>query len=159
MPPVNLNSQPQAPPDVDATEVGGLAVLSADLKGNITSCNQDALKIFGCSAADVRGRTLAAFISGEDGTEQSQLHKTMLAEVLEDGQYRSSHRCQNRAEKQFTAELTVTLLRDGKSVPVGMVALLSVAKARPNLSSVQTKAQASEGSEEDEAAHIRLARD
>ncbi len=154
MPPVNLNSQPQAPPDVDATEIGGLAVLSADLNGNITSCNQDALKIFGWSAADVRGRTLAAFISGEDGTEQGQLHKTMLAEVLQDGQYRSSHRCQNRAEKQFTAELTVTLLRDGKSVPVGMVALLSVAKARPNLSSVQTKAQASEGSEEDEAAHI-----
>ena len=154
MPPVNLNSQPQRP-IVDAGAVGGVAVLSADVKGKVTSCNDVALKIFDCTAAEVLGRTLAAFITGKDGTEQSQLQKTILTAVLQHGQYRSSHSCQNKAEKDFTAELTVTLLRDGKSTPAGMVALLSIAAEKSNLGfsnqgSVPTKAH---GGDEDEAAH------
>jgi transcriptional regulator with PAS, ATPase and Fis domain len=149
MPPVNLNSQLQRP-IVDAGSVGGIAVLSADVKGKVTSCNDVALKIFDCTAAEVLGRTLAAFISGKDGAGQSQFQKTMLTAVLEDGQYRSSHSCQNKLEKNFTADLTVTLLRDGKSAPIGMVALLSVAEEKSNLGSVPTKAQ---NPDEDEAAH------
>jgi PAS domain S-box-containing protein len=152
MPPVNLNSQPQSSPGSTphAGAVGGIAVLSADVKGKVTSCNDAALRIFGCTAAEVLGRTLAAFISGKDGAEQSQLQKTLLTAVLEDGQYRSSHLWQKKAEKNFTADLTVTLLRDGKSAPIGMVALLSVAAEKSNLGSVQTKTQ---NPEEDEAAH------
>jgi PAS domain S-box-containing protein len=169
MPPVNLNSQPQEPL-VDARAVSGIAVLSADLKGKITGCNDAALKIFGCTAAEVLGKTLAALISAERGNGQSQLQKTMLTEVLEDGQYRSSYSFQNKAAKDLTAELTVTLLRDGKSAPAAMVALFSVPDDRLNLSSVnvssvnldsaQTKAQGTarvgvqgtEGAEEDEGA-------
>jgi PAS domain S-box-containing protein len=152
MPPVNLNSQPQSSPGSTphAGAVGGIAVLSADVKGKVTSCNDAALRIFGCTAAEVLGRTLAAFISGKDGAEQSQLQKTLLTAVLEDGQYRSSHLWQKKAEKNFTADLTVTLLRDGKSAPIGMVALLSVAAEKSSLGSVQTKTQ---NPEEDEAAH------
>jgi PAS domain S-box-containing protein len=152
MPPVNLNSQPQSSPGSTphAGAVGGIAVLSADVKGKVTSCNDAALRIFGCTAAEVLGRTLASFISGKDGAEQSQLQKTMLTAVLEDGQYQSSHSWQNKAEKNFTADLTVTLLRDGKSAPIGMVALLSVAAEKSSLGSVQTKTQ---NPEEDEAAH------
>ena len=152
MPPVNLNSQPQSSSGSTphAGAVGGIAVLSADVKGKVTSCNDAALRIFGCTAAEVLGRTLAAFISGKDGAEQSQLQKTMLTAVLEDGQYRSSHLWQKKAEKNFTADLTVTLLRDGKSAPIGMVALLSLAAEKSNLGSVQTKTQ---NPEEDEAAH------
>jgi PAS domain S-box-containing protein len=149
MPPANLNSQPQEPP-VDPRAVGGIAVLSADLKGKITGCNDAALKIFGCAAAEVLGQALAAFISGKRGNGQSQLQKTMITAVLEDGQYRSSHSCQNKAGKDFAAELTVTLLRDVKSAPVGMVALLSVAEEKLILADLPTKAQSSE---EDEAAH------
>lgn len=149
MPPVNLNSQLQRP-IVDAGAVVGIAVLSADMKGKVTSCNDVALRIFGCTAADVLGRTLVAFISGKDGAEQSQLQKTMLTAVLKDGQYRSSHSCQNKAEKNFTADLTVTLLRDGKSAPAGMVALLSAAKEQSNLGPLPAKAQ---NPEDDEAAH------
>jgi PAS domain S-box-containing protein len=152
MPPVNLNSQPQSSPGSTphAGAVGGIAVLSADVKGKVTSCNDAALRIFGCTAAEVLGRTLASFISGKDGADQSQLQKTMLTAVLEDGQYQSSHSWQNKAEKNFTADLTVTLLRDGKSAPIGMVALLSVAAEKSSLGSVQTKTQ---NPEEDEAAH------
>jgi transcriptional regulator with PAS, ATPase and Fis domain len=135
--------------------VARIAVLSADVKGKVMSCNDAALKIFDCTAAEILGRTLAAFISGKDGAVQSQLQKTMLTAVLEHGQYRSSHSCQNKVEKNFTADLTVTLLRDGKSAPAGMVALLSVAAEKSNLGfsnqgSVPTKAH---GADEDEAAH------
>jgi PAS domain S-box-containing protein len=152
MPPVNLNSQPQSSPGLTphAGAVGGIAVLSADVKGKVTSCNDAALRIFGCTAAEVLGRTLASFISGKDGADQSQLQKTVLTAVLEDGQYQSSHSWQNKAEKNFTADLTVTLLRDSKSAPIGMVALLSVAVEKSNLGSAQTKTQ---NPEEDEAAH------
>jgi len=158
MPPVNLNSQPQEPPQrptLDAAAVGGIAVLSADTKGKITGCNDAALKIFGCTAAQVLGRTLAAFISGKDGAEQIQLQKTMLNAVLQDGEYRSSRPCQNKAEKEFTAQLTIALLRDGKSAPVGMVALLSVAGEKSSPASVSAKAQGAkeQGAEEDETAH------
>jgi transcriptional regulator with PAS, ATPase and Fis domain len=134
----------------DTGSVGGIAVLFADPKGKITSCNDVALKIFDCTAAEVLGRTLASFITGKDGAEQSQLQKTMLAAVLEHGQYRFSHSCQDKAEKNFTAELTVTWLRDGKSAPVGMVALLSSAKEKSNVGAFATKAQ---NPDEDEAAH------
>jgi PAS domain S-box-containing protein len=150
MSPVNLNSQPQEPPQKPPVDVGGIAVLSADVKGKITSCNDAALRIFGRTAAEVLGRTLAAFISGKDGAEQSQLQKTVLAAVLRDGQYRFSYSCQNKGEKGFPADLTVTLLRDGKSAPVGMVALLSVTEQKSNPGSVPAKAQ---GGDEDEEAH------
>jgi two-component system nitrogen regulation response regulator NtrX len=170
MPPVNLNSQPQAPPVVgsdtgrpgseygsetlraaifDAGAAGEIAVLSADLEGKITGCNEPALKIFGGSAAEVPGRTLAAFISGEDGVEQRRQQKTMLAAVLKDGQYRSSHRRHTRSERDFIAELSVTLLRDSGSAPAAMVALISVAEEKTNLGSVPVQAH---GKEEDETA-------
>jgi PAS domain S-box-containing protein len=148
MPPVNLNSQPQPSP-VEAGAVAGIAVLSTDVKGKITSCNDAALKMFGCSTSEVLGRTLGALISAKTGAEQNQLQKTILAAVLEAGQYRSLHSCQNQ-EKDFTADLTVTLLRDGKSAPAGMVALLSVAKEKSFAPSATTKAQSLD---EDEAAH------
>jgi len=163
MPPVNLNSQPQGPPTrstPDADEAGGIAVLSTDAKGKITGCNAAVLKILGRSAAEVLGRTLASFLSGKDGAGQTQLQKTMLTAVMQGGQYRSSHSCQNKAEKTFTADVTVTLLRDAKSAPAGMVAMFSVAEEKSTPGSISTKApvaraqSANEQSpDEDEAAH------
>jgi PAS domain S-box-containing protein len=165
MSPVKFNSQSQVPPVADAGAVEGVAVLSADVEGNITGCNQDALAIFGCTAAEVLGRTVAAFVTERAGAEQRQLQKTMLAAVLKHGQYRSAQSYRNKSEKEFTAELSVTLLRDDKSAPVGMVALISVAEARSSLASAPAKVQRSQeprsresgshdsGSEEDETAH------
>ena len=126
--------------------------MSADLEGNVTGCNQAAVKIFGCTPAEVLGRTLAAFISGDDGAEQRQLQKTMLAAVLQDGQYRSSLRCKNKAQRNFTAELSVTLLRDSGSAPIGMVAMISVAEEKSNLPAALNKGQGADA-EEDEKAH------
>jgi transcriptional regulator with PAS, ATPase and Fis domain len=159
MPPVKLNSQRQGLPQQSMSDaadaVGGIAVLSADAKGKITGCNAAALKIFDCSAAEVLGRTVASFISGKNGTEQSQLQKTILAAVLEAGQYRSSHSCQTKAEKTFTAELTVTLLHDAKSAPIGMVVLIVMGEEKSSAVAVSTKGQVAkeQAADEDEAAH------
>jgi transcriptional regulator with PAS, ATPase and Fis domain len=164
MPPVNLNSQPQEPA-VDAGSVSGIAVLSADLKGKITGCNEAVLKVFSCTAAEVLGQTLAALISGKDGAGQSQLQKTMLTTVLEHGHYRSSHSCKNKADKNFTAELTLTLLRDGKSAPAGIIALFSVVDEKSISGSASSTARDAkqrdpkqqdlkqQGTDEDESAH------
>jgi transcriptional regulator with PAS, ATPase and Fis domain len=164
MPPVNLNSQPQDP-TTDSGAVGGIAVLSADLKGKITGCNEAVLKVFSCTAAEVLGQTLAALISGKDGAGQSQLQKTMLTTVLEHGHYRSSHSCKNKADKNFTAELTLTLLRDGKSAPAGIIALFSVVDEKSISGSASSTARDAkqrdpkqqdlkqQGTDEDESAH------
>jgi PAS domain S-box-containing protein len=152
MEPANLNSQPQslsaARPEADALR--GVAVLSADLAGNVTGCNETALKIFSCAPAEVSGRTLAAFVSNDGAAGQRQLQKTLLAAVLEEGHYQSSRPWQNKDGKRFTAELSVTLLRDGKSAPAGMVAMFSVAEEKSNAAVVSRQAP---GAEEDEPAH------
>jgi PAS domain S-box-containing protein len=168
MRPVNLNSQPQDPaigpqvsrPDSetlgairpDAAIGNGIAILYADSTGNIIGGNEVAMKMFGCTPAENSGRTLAAFISGDGDSEQRQLQKTILAAVLKDGQYGSSQQCQSKTGKHFTAELSVTLLRDGKSAPAGMVAMLSAVEEKSNAVSVPRKAQAVDEAEA-EAAH------
>jgi len=134
----------------DAGTAGGLAVLSADLAGNIKGCNEAVLQLFGCTPAEVLGQTLAAFLSNGGKAEQRQLQKAVLAAVLEHGQYRSSCRCQTKAGKRFTAELSVTLLREAKSAPAGMVAMLSAEPEKSNLGSAARKKPATQ---EDEPAH------
>jgi two-component system response regulator AtoC len=111
-----------------APGVFGMAVVLTDLQGNIASCNDATLKLFGCTAADTLDRCLIAFVSGEDGAEQRQRQKALLTGVWAQGQYRLLQRCQTRADRNFTAELAVTLLRDAGSAPSGMIALISVVK-------------------------------
>jgi PAS domain S-box-containing protein len=182
MPSANLNSQSEAatgaslsagrsgskklPAALDAGAIEEIAVLSADLDGNITGCNGTALKIFGRAPAEVFGRSLAAFLSG-DNTANHPLQKTMLEALLRDGQYQSSFQCQSKAQKSFTAELSITLLQDGRSVPTGMVAVLSVSAQKSNHGAIpgnelgtregekalQEKAAERRAAEEDEVAH------
>jgi PAS domain S-box-containing protein len=173
MPRVNFNSQPKSSAGtghgpglpvsetlgvagLDASPVEGIAVLSADLEGNITGCNRSALKLFGCAPGEVLGRNLAAFLLGDGGGQP----QTMLTAVKRDGQYRSSLRCKDKAQKDFTAELSVTLLQDSGSAPAGMVAMVSVAEEKTKQTTVpskapgvQEKAAKGQGAEEDETAH------
>jgi len=103
--------------------------------------------MFGYTAAEVPGRSLEEFLSSDNDAERHQLQETMLAAVLKDGHYRSSLRCQSKAQKDFAAELTLTLLRDVGSAPAGIVAIFSVAEKSIGRT-VSSKAEA----EEDEAA-------
>jgi transcriptional regulator with PAS, ATPase and Fis domain len=182
MPSANLNSQSEAaagaslsagrsgsktlPAALGAGAIEEIAVLSADLDGNITGCNGTALKIFGRAPAEVFGRSLVAFLSG-DNAANHPLQKTMLETLLRDGQFQSSFQCQSKAQKSFTAELSITLLQDGRSVPTGMVAVLSVSAQKSNHGTIpgnelgtregekalQEKAAERRAAEEDEVAH------
>jgi PAS domain S-box-containing protein len=98
-------------------------VLSADLEGKITGCSANALEIFGLTAQATLGRNLAAFAISEDGAAAALLQKEILAIVLQDGIYDSLCQCKTVSGNVFEAELSVTLLRDGRSIATGMVAL------------------------------------
>ena len=125
--------------------------MSSDLEGSVTGCNEAAVKIFGWRSCGVLGRTLAAFISGDDGAEQRQLQKTMLAAVLQDGAAPIVAPVQEQSSEAFTAELSVTLLRDG-SAPIGMVGMISVTERKMSLPAALNEAQGADA-EEDEKAH------
>jgi PAS domain S-box-containing protein len=174
MPTANFNSQPESLADTGSeasvikTEtsrvfapapVAAVAVLSADLESIITGCNQAALKMFECTPAEILGKALAALVCAKSSAESRQLQTAILAAVLQNGQYRSSQRCQNKAGQSFTADLSVTLLRDSKSASAGMVAILTASEQTPSLNASSRKAQAEgETREEDDAAHT-LARE
>jgi PAS domain S-box-containing protein len=172
MPTANFNSQPHSLADTDsdtngikdkaseagapgAAAVAAFSVLSADLKGNVTGCDEAALRMFGCTSAEVLGKTLAALVCRERSSELRQLQTAILAAVAQESQYRSPQRCQSKTGEWFTVDMSVTLLRDSKSDPSAMVALLTVVEKTSTLKSVPHKEQPEEN---DEAAHT-LARE
>jgi PAS domain S-box-containing protein len=134
---------------LDAGQTGGIAVLSADLEGHVTSCNEAALKLFACTADEVLGRTLAA-LSSDEAAGQRQLHETILAALFRNGHYRCSQRYRAKSQKDFTAELSTTLLRSADSAPSAIIAMLSMVEEKPNPGTLPSKARGRE--EEDEVA-------
>jgi transcriptional regulator with PAS, ATPase and Fis domain len=128
---LNLNSQaPLAASSGDAQAFGAvpaiapdfqysgvIPVFATDLKGTITGCNAASLALFGVTSQDVLGKTLAAFASSGSSLEP------MLAAVLGEGVYRCPCQRKHNSGKEVTGELSVTLLRDGRSVATGMIAL------------------------------------
>jgi PAS domain S-box-containing protein len=165
MPPINLNSSPQGFPAAGADAGGSdsetshdrkLGIVSADLKGAITGCNDAALNIFECTAAEILGRNLASFISREDDADQHRLQKILLNAITKDGLHQSSHRRKTKSGKGFTAQSSITLLRDGESTPSGMIAIFSVANETSIPASVRLKSHGKNdrGAEQDDTAHI-----
>ncbi len=140
MSPLKLNSQPDplagaSPISAQAklstaeslSSRGAMPVFSVDLEGKIAGCNASALKHFGLSPQEILGRPLAAFLSPQDVSEQSQLQAKLLADVLREGQCEAHGLSQSG--KEFSVEMTLTLLRDGRSVPTGLVAMFRTSSA------------------------------
>jgi transcriptional regulator with PAS, ATPase and Fis domain len=71
--------------------------------------------------------------------------------VLEKGEYRASLQCHTKSRKDSTAEVSITLLRDGGAEPIGMIAMLGMAEEKP--SSEPARAKGLEAEEQDEIAH------
>ena len=154
MPSSKLNSQPQASTEtgtgagdhrndqrndhrnsesfrsgISSNGLRNVAVLSADLEGKIAGCNDLALKLLDCTFENILGRQLSDFICAENKAEHSQLQKALLASVLKHGHYGSAHACRTESGKQFSGDLSLTLMRDGRSQPSGIVAVFSEAEA------------------------------
>jgi PAS domain S-box-containing protein len=104
-----------------------LAVLSADLEGKVTACNDFALKILASSLDKVLGRDLTEVFSAKNRDERTQLQKSMLTTLLKDGHYQSSHRCKTESGSEFEADFSIALLRDAASQPMQMIVMFSAA--------------------------------
>ncbi len=137
----------------DVQPVAVIPVLSADLEGNITGCNAAALDMFGYTHGEILGKKLAAFVSSEGEATQLQLRKSLLAAVLERGHYRCRCHCKTKSGKDLIAEMSVTLLRDGRSVPAGMIALFTRVGESNGLAPVARKAQSPQPEEDEESPH------
>jgi transcriptional regulator with PAS, ATPase and Fis domain len=122
------------------------------MEGKITGCNQAALSLFGCAPAEILGQTLAGLVTGKNGPKQLRLQETILAAVLEKGEYQTSVQCHSKSRKDFTAEVSITLLRDGGVRPAGMIAMVSVVEEKASPASVPAKGQVT-AEEQDEIAH------
>jgi transcriptional regulator with PAS, ATPase and Fis domain len=116
-------------------------VLSLDLEGKVSGCSVAALELFGQTAQEILGKTLASLVSPT--VSPAQWQKTFLAAVLRDGQFLAPSQCLGESGKTIAMELSVTLLRDGRSAASGMVALFQIAQqgsAQPAISELQTGA-------------------
>jgi transcriptional regulator with PAS, ATPase and Fis domain len=126
-----------------------MVVLYADLEGNVTACDEAALARFDRDPSEVFGRPIAVFLTGESGTESKNLQQSMLASVHKLGQYQCSVPRQTTDDEALRADLSLTLLRDGRSVPTGIVALISVTSATVASTSVRRQAPSPESEEEE----------
>jgi transcriptional regulator with PAS, ATPase and Fis domain len=110
-----------------AQSSAAVVVLFTDLEGNVTACDEAALATFDRNSSEVFGRPLAVFVTGESGAESKNLQQSMLAAVHKLGHHQCSVPCQIRDDEALRAQLSLTLLRDGRSVPTGIVAVISIA--------------------------------
>lgn len=123
-----------------------IPVFATDLKGTITGCNAASLAVFGVTPQEILGQTLAAFASTGSSLE------AMLAAVSREGFYRCPCQRQDNSEMERTGELSLTLLRDGRSVATGMIALFLPA-SRQTKPLDPGKAQSRAEGQEEEAPH------
>ena len=153
---INLSSQlsSQLRPQVTALADGEIAVFSTDLKGEITSCNQAALRMFGCSHEEVLGQTLTALISAEVDSAKPIALQDLLTTALKNGECRSSISRRAADGRSFTIELTITPMRDGGSAPAGMIAMFSAAEERSNSASALQSSQEHQKTHPDEASPV-----
>ena len=94
------------------------AVFAADLRGIITGCNQ-AVNRYGYTPEELIGRNLADLL-GRDG---ESLARVVIPTVLKNGRYQTRLPGRTKSGQEFCFHLCLTLVRDGESVPVGMVGI------------------------------------
>ncbi|MGA7686931.1 MAG: sigma 54-interacting transcriptional regulator [Terriglobales bacterium] len=110
------------PPDQSRSELSKDAVLTTNLDGMILSCNTG-LSRHGYGPEELVGTNLADLFSTDD---RSVLTKLVLPGVREKGRCEATLHGRTRKSEEFSIHLCVSLLRDAKSAPAGMVAVASV---------------------------------
>jgi PAS domain S-box-containing protein len=95
-------------------------VFTANLKGEITSCNKGVSR-YGYAATEVLGKNLGSLFE-LGGSETGECRA--MAAVLEEGRYEVECRLHGKADKAGSeVHLCLTVLRDGRSEPAGMVGI------------------------------------
>jgi PAS domain S-box-containing protein len=114
--------QPKVPADWPISPASILdqlpySVITADLQGNITGCNQATLHIYGHAWEELVGKNLAIL----DPEEGATLLDTVLNAVLATGQFQEQVRDRTKSGKTIDVYVFIALLRDEDSTPIGMV--------------------------------------
>jgi DNA-binding NtrC family response regulator len=125
-----------------------MAMFSCDLRGNFTACDQTFTQLLGYAPEELRGKTFDLLFSlvGHSSREVDAKNETLgrlnnsdiAATVSEQGHYHAQLRAHPKpatnAGKSFAVRLSLSLLRDGGPVPVGLagfVAPIDAEASRP----------------------------
>ncbi|MGO8794630.1 MAG: sigma 54-interacting transcriptional regulator [Candidatus Sulfotelmatobacter sp.] len=155
----SINCAESSPVDAGNSAAVETGIVSADLEGRITGCNEVALAILRRRQEEVVGQTLGSCFP-EEAAGPNQLNDIILTAVLEEGQYQASTQIHTKSESEIGVEFVVTLLRGANSAPFGMIAVLSAAgqKASEPTVSIQggpkKNLEAECAEDEDESAHV-----
>jgi DNA-binding NtrC family response regulator len=116
-----------------------IALFSCDLRGNFTACDQTFTQLFGYTPEELRGKTFDLLFSLESqpsrDTQSSnetlrRLNNSAIAAAAsEQGHYHAQLRAHPKPDstsrKSFGVRLSLSLLRDGGSVPVGLAGFVA----------------------------------
>ena len=130
---------------IDQQSIG---ILSADIEGKISGCNEIVLRILECSVDRLLHRDLIYFIVSHDkekqidGRRHHALLGEILAHVLKGGQHRSLYRCKTESGREFGAEIFISALRNGTR-PASILALISIVpeKLKPGFAAATSPQQ------------------
>ncbi|MFZ0957110.1 MAG: sigma 54-interacting transcriptional regulator [Candidatus Sulfotelmatobacter sp.] len=117
-----------------------VAMFSCDLRGNFTACDQAFTQLFGYAPEELRGKTFDLLFSLEshvphEGQSRETLGRlnnasTIAATASEHGHYHAQLRAHPKPDtksgKSFGVRLSLSLLRDGGSVPVGLAGVVTL---------------------------------
>src|SRR5579864_7269534 len=106
---------------IASAPVGEPAVFSADLKGNITSCNFAATTILGYEAHEILGKNLSAIFSANHDTGRGKRTSSFVDSAVASEHYESRAVCRSKSDKDVVGRLAATLLRDVRSAPAVLV--------------------------------------
>ena len=93
-------------------------VFTADLEGSITACNA-ALSQYGYSVDELVGRKLSDLFSADSHF----LANVAIPAVREKGRFQAQIPLRGKSGREFTWHLSLTLIRDANSRPVGMAGM------------------------------------
>src|SRR5882672_8360340 len=94
------------------------AVVTTDLQGNITACNKG-VSLYGYAPEELAGKNISGLYRPE---EQVFLARQVIPAVLEKGRFEGELRSRAKSGEDVYVHLSITLLRDSDSTPVGMLA-------------------------------------
>ncbi len=136
--PVSQNSKLASPTGGTRSEAAmtskrpsAMAVFSTDLDGDFTACNLAFAQLAEYSPAEILGRNFSAlFVFGEptNGSDPTQLRKSVLEAVAVQGNYDAQMRVQTKSGASAPVQFSATLLRDEASKPAALVAVVRPAE-------------------------------
>jgi PAS domain S-box-containing protein len=94
------------------------SIIITDLPGIITGCNQAAAQMFGYTQQELIGQSVTVFYPEED---RDAMLAPVLQTLLAKGRIETEHRSKTKSGAEIYIHLSLTLLRDSESNPVGVV--------------------------------------